>query len=124
MGFINPRGKVALVTKVHPHGKLRSFLHRLISTLLLITPRKVPNLILLSLSLPRQLRFQTVMSNLCLTSIQRTVSSAGATDRHCISVHLWGEGQETLYPKEYVNATCRHWGCTACSCIVVTKTRH
>lgn len=108
MGFINPRGKVALVTKVHPRGKLRSFLHRLISTLLLITLRKVPNLILLSLSLPRQLRFQTAMSNLCLTSIQRTVSSAGATGGRCISVHLWGEGQETLHPKEYVNATRRH----------------
>lgn len=80
-GVMNPKGKQLIGTKVPPHRRLRSFQRRIIPTLLLIAPYKVPNLILLSLSLsspsPRQLRFQTAMSNLCLTSIQKTVSGAG-----------------------------------------------
>lgn len=54
--FSSPKGKLSLVTKVHPSTKLRSFLHRLISALLLIIPYKVPNLnlpsLFFSLSLP------------------------------------------------------------------------
>lgn len=50
-GVMNPKGKQLIGTKVPPHRRLRSFQRRIIPTLLLIAPYKVPNLILLSLSL-------------------------------------------------------------------------
>lgn len=49
-GFMNPKGKQLIGTKVPPHRRLRSFQRRIIPTLLLIAPYKVPNLILLSFS--------------------------------------------------------------------------
>lgn len=113
-GFMNPKEKQLIGTKVPPHRRLRSFQRRIIPTLLLIAPYKVPNLILLSLSL--SLSSPLPPAAQVPDSDEQFVPDFHSENRKWrgAAVHLRGEGLDmftgSIYPQRALQMWHRYGG--------------